>query len=220
MVDRVLRRRRVFLRIRSSDKGEGRRFMKRKATSGMRKWWEGHDKGDRAKSSEGPETAQQILGRLKSLLEGEKVPYRVIPHAEVYTASELAQSIHAPGREVAKVVIVRADSRYAMAVLPSHKQLDLSRFAAVVGVDRVTLATESEMDGLFPDCDPGAMPPFGGFYGLSVYVDESLARGPVIFFKAGSHRHVVEMRYQDFISLVRPTVDRFVIETFRKVSGF
>jgi Ala-tRNA(Pro) deacylase len=107
-----------------------------------------------------------------------------------------------------------------MAVIPSHKQLDLGRFAMVVGVDDVTLATETEMGGLFPDCDSGAMPPFGGLYGLSVYVDESLARGPVIFFQAGSHRHVIEMRYQDFISLVRPTVDRFVVETFRKVSGF
>ncbi len=193
--------------------------MKGKTIGGIKKWWEGDDKGDKKKNREGPVPAQ-ILDRLKSLFEGEKIPYRVISHAEVYTSSELAQSIHAPGRKVAKVVIVRTDSHYAMAVLPSHKHLDLNRFAAVVGMDRVTLATETEIGGLFPDCDPGAMPPFGGLYGLSVYVDESLARGPVIFFQAGSHRHVIEMRYQDFISLVRPTVDRFVVETFRKVSGF
>ncbi|MFQ5580883.1 MAG: aminoacyl-tRNA deacylase, partial [Nitrospiria bacterium] len=161
-----------------------------------------------------------VLGRLRSFLEGNKIPFRVIPHTETYTSQELAESIHAPGRKVAKVVIVRTDSHYAMAVLPSHKQLDLGRFAGLLGIDQVTLATESEIDRLFPDCEPGAMPPFGGFYGLSVYVDESLARGPVIFFQAGSHRHVIEMRYQDFIALVRPTVDRFVMETFRKVSGF
>ncbi|HIE66031.1 MAG TPA: YbaK/EbsC family protein [Nitrospiria bacterium] len=195
---------------------EGRRLMRKKTISGVKKWWETQGRGDEKTKREGPE----ILDRLKSLLEGEKIPYRVIPHEEAYTSPEIAQSIHASGRKVAKVVIVRTDSHYAMAVLPSHKQLDLYRFAMVVGVDRVTITNESELAGLFPDCDPGAMPPFGGLYGLSVYVDESLARGPVIFFQAGSHRHVIELRYQDFIALVRPTVDRFVVEPFRKVSGF
>ncbi|MFQ5780602.1 MAG: aminoacyl-tRNA deacylase [Nitrospiria bacterium] len=198
--------------------------MKIKKNGTVKGWLKGLYKGKKQEKKGQPETSK-ILDRLEALFEKKKIPYRVIPHAEVYTAPELAQSIHAPGREVAKVVIVRAgycegDPQYVMAALPSHRQLDLIRFATVVGESRVTLATESELKFLFPDCEAGAMPPLGGFYGMTVYVDESLAREPVIFFQAGSHRQVIEMRYKDFVSLVHPVLERFAMEPFKKVSGF
>ncbi|MFQ5780502.1 MAG: aminoacyl-tRNA deacylase [Nitrospiria bacterium] len=194
------------------------RPMEIKKTVKMKGRWKGVYKGK--KQEKKPETSQ-VLDRLEALFEEKKIPYRVIPHAEVYTAPEWAQSIHAPGREVAKVVIVRTgycegDPRYVMAVLPSHRQPDLIRFAMVVGESSVSLATESELKFLFPDCEAGAMPPFERFYGMSVYVDESLAREPVIFFQAGSHRQVIEMRYKDFVSLVHPVLERFAMGPFNR----
>ncbi|MBI3610797.1 MAG: YbaK/EbsC family protein [Nitrospirae bacterium] len=153
------------------------------------------------------------------LFEKAKVPYRVIPHSEVYTAPELAASIHTSGRKVAKVVMVSADGRYAMAVLPAHRQLDLARFAQAIGARRVTLATEADVGKLCPDCELGAMPPFGNLYGLRVYVDASLARESAIFFPAGSHHEVVEMRYEDFERLVCPQVGDFALEPLKRASG-
>jgi Ala-tRNA(Pro) deacylase len=152
--------------------------------------------------------------------EKENVPYRVIPHREVYTSPELAASIHTSGRKVAKVVMVWADGRHVMAVLPSHRQLDLSRFAEVIGAARVSLATETDMEKLFPDCELGAMPPFGNLYEFQVYVDESLTREPEIYFQPGTHHEMIAIRYEDFERLVRPEKDHFVLGPTEKASGF
>jgi len=180
----------------------------------LKDWWKGF-KGETKRPS-----VPTALERMKALFEKEKISYRLIPHAEVYTAPELAASIHAPGREVAKVVLVRADGQYTMAVLPSHRQLDLTRFAQVIGAREVSLAKEWEMKELFPDCEVGAMPPFGNLYGLRVYVDRSWVGEPEIFFQAGTHHEVIEMRYEDFERLVHPEVAHFVLEPLKKASGF
>lgn len=161
-----------------------------------------------------------VLTRMKALFEREQIPYRLISHAKAETASELANSIHPVRGKIAKVVIVRADRDYVMAVLPFYDQLDLIRFAQVLGVPRATLAEEREMKRLFPDCEVGAIPPLGRLYGLRVYVDAVLAREPDIFFPAGSHYEAVKIRYEDFERLVRPAVDHLTLEPLKRASGF
>jgi Ala-tRNA(Pro) deacylase len=59
---------------------------------------------------------------------------------------------------------------------------------------------------VFPDCETGAMPPFGNLYGLPVYVDRHLARERELVFQAGNHREAVRVEYSDFERLVHPTV--------------
>jgi Ala-tRNA(Pro) deacylase len=182
----------------------------------LRSWWKRYKGFQKEKA--GPEwpTASE---RLKTLFRKERVSFKVFPHSEVFTAPELAASIHATGRRVAKVVMVLADERYVMAVLPSHRQLDLDGFARLIGSRRVSLATEAELGKLFPDCELGAMPPFGNLYGFRVYVDTSLTREPAIYFQAGSHHEVLEMRYADFERLVRPETGDFALP-LKKASGF
>jgi len=160
-----------------------------------------------------------VLERLKTLFKKEKVSYRIIPHSEVYTAPEVAASIHAPGRQVAKVVMVRADGRYVMAVLPSHRHVDLSRFGKMIGAGHVALAKEWEIEKLCPDCEAGAMPPFGDLYGLPVYLDKSLVREPEIFFQAGSHHEVIEMHEEDFKRLAHPKLGHFLAEQVNAASA-
>ncbi len=147
--------------------------------------------------------------KIKRLLDRENISYRFISHPEANSALQVAESIHLSGRQVAKVVIVNAMEEFGMVVLPAHLDLNLARFAEAMGVHRVSLADERELRELFPDCEVGAMPPFGNLYGLPVYVDESLAEEPVIYFPAGSHHEVVEMRHEDFERMVHPTVGRF-----------
>jgi len=194
--------------------GEAMRLARRLQAKKNQGWHHMSSSGDRQKET------PLILTRLKVLFERKEVPYRVIPHEEVYTASELAESIHVPGRKVLKVVIVKSFNEEIMVVLPSHRQIDLKRFAEIFGKRKVTLEDEETMSQRFPDCEAGAMPPFGGFYGLPVYCDASLAHEPVIFFAVGTHRVVIEMRYQDYICLVLPSVGHFVLEPLKKVSGF
>lgn len=146
-----------------------------------------------------------IALKLKRCLEEQRVPHAVMRHPARYTAPEVAQALHVPGREVAKVVILKTDSGFAMAVLPSDRIVDLDAFASATGARYAVLASEEEFEDLFPDCEPGSMPPFGNLYGVPVFADKSLALDEEIVFEAGNHEEAVRMAYGDFVRVVRPT---------------
>jgi len=162
--------------------------------------------------NEGGYAEPSVQRTLASLFEKEGVPYRLIHHPNTFTGPEHAASIHTPAREVAKVVIVRVDDQYVMAVLPADRPLDLNRFARMIGARSLAVAEEWEVEKLFPDCHVGAMPPFGSLYGIPVYVDATLASQSVIFFSAGSHHATFELNYADFDRLVSPLVGHLAIE--------
>lgn len=132
-----------------------------------------------------------------------------ISHSVAFTAKEIAALTHLSNKELAKTVIVRIDGTMAMAVLPASYDVDLVALRAAIGAKSVTLAKESEFKDRFPECDIGAMPPFGNLYGMAVYVDESLSKDKDIAFNAGTHEELLQVSYADFARLVNPTVLRF-----------
>lgn len=150
-----------------------------------------------------------ISRTLKEYLDHERVHYDVLPHPEAFRALAIAQTLHTPEKEMAKVVIVKVDERFVMTVLPASWNVDLHRLRTVFATHQVRLATEDEIKGLFPDCELGAMPPFGNLYGLPVYVDQSLTEDEEIVFQAGTHSEAIRMRYWDFAALVFPVVTEF-----------
>lgn len=149
------------------------------------------------------------LAKLKNYLDENRAPYEVIVHEEVYTAQELAQALHTPGRELVKVVIVKADDRHVMAVLPATRKVDLNVFKTALKAHTAAIAPEQELKALFPDAEVGAMPPFGNLSGMSVYVDEGLTRDEHITFNAGTHYEAIRMKYRDFERLVGPHIASF-----------
>jgi len=126
-----------------------------------------------------------------------------------YTAQEVAASAHVTGKEFAKTVIVELDGQMAMAVLPANRKIVLQDLREVTGSDQVKFASEEAFRKKFPDCDTGAMPPFGNLYGMEVYAAESLAENKEIAFNAGSHTEVIKLAYEDFARLVKPEVVSF-----------
>jgi Ala-tRNA(Pro) deacylase len=150
-----------------------------------------------------------ILTTLRQFLDHNKVVYQVATHRQAFTAQEVAQAQHTPGRELAKVVMLRSGAEFMMAVLPAPYRVDLDLVKAALGKPDLRLATEQEFAGLFPQCEAGAMPPFGNLYDLPVYVDHSLTRDDEIVFNAGTHTQTVKMKYADFERLVRPLVVSF-----------
>lgn len=147
--------------------------------------------------------------RLTAFLEWEDVGYQTIEHATAYTAQGVAAAAHVPGQEVAKSTVVKTDGHFALAVLPAHKKVDLDALSRLTGGKAVSLASEAEFAGLFPECELGAMPPFGNLYGLPVWVDQSLAKDVTIVFNAGSHREAIRMAFADFRRLVSPRLAAF-----------
>jgi Ala-tRNA(Pro) deacylase len=150
-----------------------------------------------------------ISRTLKEYLDREQVHFHVLPHRETHRAVVLAQLLETPVQEMAKVVIIKEDDWFVMTVLPAGCHIDPHRLREVFMTDDVQLATEQEFKDLFPDCELGAMPPFGPLYGLPVYVDRSLTEDEYIVFEAGTHSEAIRMRYQDFAALVFPVVVDF-----------
>ena len=144
--------------------------------------------------------------KLKQFLDTNNVRYLSIRHSPAYTAQEIAALAHIPGRELAKTVMVKIDGSMAMAVLPATKRLDLDALKQVAGAQTTSLASEQEFARMFPDCEPGAMPPFGNLYGMKVYADQTLTADEHIAFNAGTHAELVQMTYADFARLVQPAV--------------
>jgi Ala-tRNA(Pro) deacylase len=144
--------------------------------------------------------------KLQEFLERNQVVYKHTVHPVAYTAREVAAAEHLPAREVAKVVIISAENSYQMVVLPANRALDLTELKSTLGLSHARLATEQELERLFPDCEVGAMPPFGNLYDMSVYVDSGLALDEWIAFNAGSQSDVIRMRFEDYKWLVSPVV--------------
>ncbi len=144
------------------------------------------------------------IEKLKQFLDENGVKYVAIQHSVAYTAQEIAASAHIPGKELAKTVMVKMDDAMAMAVLPASCKLDFGLMAKAAGVKKVELATEKEFKDIFPECEVGAMPPFGNLYGMDVYVAELLSEDEEIAFSAGTHKELVKLPYGDFERLVQP----------------
>ena len=144
--------------------------------------------------------------KLKDYLDQHGIQYVTISHSPAYTAQRIAELTHIPGRELAKTVIVKIDDKFAMAVLPASLRIDLRHLQESIGADEVTLSSETEFKELFPDCEVGAMPPFGNLYDMGVYVAEQLTEDDEIAFNSGTHSELVKMSYHDFANLVTPQV--------------
>lgn len=147
--------------------------------------------------------------KLKEFLDQEKVKYVTLVHSAAFTAQEVAAAAHVPGKELAKTVIVHLDGQTAMAVLPANRKIVPQDLRQVSGAEQVKFATEEEFKKLFPDCETGAMPPFGNLYGMEVYVAQALAEDDEIAFNAGSHTELIKLAYKDFERLVKPKVANF-----------
>lgn len=143
---------------------------------------------------------------LKDFLDNHHVRYMSISHSPTYTAQEIAAAAHISGKQVAKTVIVKVGTQLAMVVLPATEHVNFSELRDLTGAKEVDLARESDFKGKFPECEVGAMPPFGNLYGLPVYVSSDLVAQEQIAFNAGSHSELIKMSYQDFERLVKPKV--------------
>lgn len=146
---------------------------------------------------------------LKTYLTENGIGYHEMTHDQAFTAQEVAAALHVHGKSLAKVVMVKANDWLVMLVLPATQQIDFTRLKRALDTDEVRLAREDEFEHLFPDCDTGAMPPFGNLYGVPVCVDGSLTRLPEIVFQAGTHQETMQVTYKDFARLVKPIVAEF-----------
>lgn len=148
--------------------------------------------------------------KLKEFLDSNNTRYITIQHSPAYTAHEIAATAHIHGKEFAKTVIINKDEKLAMAVLPANYHIDVEILKKATGAKSLTIASEQEFKDVFPECEIGAMPPFGNLYGLETFVEDSLAENKEIVFNAGTHKELIRISFDDFVKLVKPKILSFL----------
>jgi Ala-tRNA(Pro) deacylase len=151
------------------------------------------------------------LERLQTYFGEHGVAYETQQHRTAFTAQRVADALHEKGRYVVKVFIAWVDGKLVMLVLPAPAHVDYDRVRDWLRAQEVRAAHEDEFEHLFPDCEVGAMPPFGNLYHLPVYLDRSLADVDHLVFQAGTHRETMKIAMADYLRLVSPAVGDFVL---------
>ncbi len=142
--------------------------------------------------------------KVKNYLDSKNIKYITITHSPAYTAQGIAHSAHISGKEIAKTVILNVAGKLAMMVVPGNHKVNLDLLKKIFSTDYISLADEDEFKTKFPDCEVGAMPPFGNLYDMDVYISEELSNDKEIAFNAGTHTELIRMEYTDYMNLVHP----------------
>jgi Ala-tRNA(Pro) deacylase len=156
-----------------------------------------------------PDSTGRTAMNVQKLLQESGAPFETTHHNLAYSANEVAAAIHVSGKQFAKGVLYKADGSYVLAVLPACMHVDEDKLAGAIHAHHVAMAPEQDLDRLFPDCEVGAMPPFGREYGVRMVVDGSLTHFDEIAFQSGTHTDVVKMRYKDYERIESPQVASF-----------
>lgn len=135
--------------------------------------------------------------------------YRVTEHKSAFTAEQLASAEHVSSKKVAKPVVLRADAKFYICVLPADRKIDLYEVQKRLQAKNVRLASEHEMEFIFGDVELGAEPPIGAMYELPTLMDKHLSKDKEIVFQAGTHEQAVWMSMQDYRKLTNPTIFSF-----------
>jgi Ala-tRNA(Pro) deacylase len=151
-----------------------------------------------------------ISTKIKEYLDNAEVAYTGHPHRRAYTSQEIAQSVHIPGHEMVKSVILETDDKQLiMAVLSAAETVNLDTLREEIGCRVLRLASEAEFRDAFPTCELGAMPPLGNIFDVPVYCDANLSRNHEIDFNAGTHDETIRMKFDDYKKLVNPRMVHF-----------
>jgi len=150
-----------------------------------------------------------IPERIREYLDSHNVSYEPIHHPQAFASQEVAHAMHISGKRLAKAVVLEADGRLVMAVLLASYRLNLAELRSKLEVQHLKMVPEDTLTEVFPDCERGAIPPFGNLYDMDVWVDRAVAESEEVTLCAGTHVDCLHMKYSDFERLSKPQVGLF-----------
>jgi len=137
---------------------------------------------------------------LQKYLAAKNIRYDLMRHKPTNSSMETAEVCHVSGDCIAKSVLLRDETGYALAVLPASHHIRFAELKTQFG-DDVGLASEYEAAELFQDCARGALPAVAECYGLDMIVDDSIEEQPEVYFEAGDHGTLIHMSHAQFATL-------------------
>ena len=139
---------------------------------------------------------------IQQFLDESRLPFDLVTHPRSSTSLQSARAAHIAPLQLAKAVLLEEHGQLVLAILPATKHVHLGtlrhRFKRDFG-----LATEQTVRQTFVDCELGAIPALGGAYGIETIWDDSLMNSADLYLEAGDHEHLVHVRTEDFLELVR-----------------
>jgi len=144
--------------------------------------------------------------KVKKFLEENNIQYEVIKHSPTYSAQNTAHTVHVHGKDMIKTVIIKIDGKLTMLALTANEKINYTVLKLIFENQEVELASENEFKNYFPDCETGAMPPFGKLYGMDEIISKELTKDEEIVFNAGSHTELIRMKFHDYDHLIHPRV--------------
>lgn len=152
-----------------------------------------------------------MLKRCLAYLKQNGIRYAHSTHSPAPTAAQVAVAERMPIHNLAKTVVYHGDNGFGMLMLPADAIVDFREVKRLLGIKEVRLATEAEIEELFPECEVGAMPPFGNLFNMPVLMDQELAGAVFIAFTAGTHRDAIHISVNDYRELTNPLVASFAL---------
>jgi Ala-tRNA(Pro) deacylase len=146
-------------------------------------------------------------------LRSHRIWFEELLHQPASSATKHAHHMHVPGRMVAKTVLVKAGERFVLTAVPCTSRINLDELAALLGLpaSAVRLATADELVGIFTDCEPGVVPPFGELYDLDTVFDVSLLEVGELVFGGNTRHEGLRMRASDYVAIEGPLIGSFAV---------
>jgi aspartyl-tRNA synthetase len=153
-------------------------------------------------------SVRELFDRIIGELEQQKIAFRLYEHEPVSTSEEAAKVRKTSLAAGAKAILLYADGKPVMAALPGDRKIDTKKFKALVSAKDVRMATPEEVKEV-TTVKIGAVPPFGHYFGITLYMDKSLRENSLVVFNAGRHERSLELKETDYEKIARPTVGDF-----------
>ncbi|MBU1975580.1 MAG: hypothetical protein KKG59_04210 [Nanoarchaeota archaeon] len=149
-----------------------------------------------------------ILDRILELLKQNNISFEHMKHEHVHRSEEAAKIRGTRYEEAAKALVLFGDSGFVMAVVPGPQRMDYKLLKKELGIKKLCLATPEQVQektGL----TIGSVPPFGNFWDVPMYIEESLLQTEFMTFSAGTHHDSVRLKVEDYLKCVPHKVVAF-----------
>ena len=154
------------------------------------------------------ETVNVVFGKIRDVLNKEKIEYEILEHKPVFTSKEAAEVRETELKQGCKALICKTEEGFIQAVVSGAKELDIEKLQKFTLFKKIELANAKEVRQV-TGCNIGSVPPFGNLFGLKVYFDKSVVENDIIAFNAGQHTRSIKMKAKDLVRVVNPVVGEF-----------
>lgn len=154
------------------------------------------------------DTVNAVFGKIRDILNKEKIEYEVLEHKPVFTSKEAAEVRGTELKQGCKALVCKTEEGFIQAVVSGAKELDIEKLQKFTLFKKIELANAKEVKKI-TGCNIGSVPPLGNLFDLKVYFDKSVVDNEIVAFNAGQHTKSIKMKAKDLVKVVNPVIGEF-----------